>query len=280
MHEADGIIFTQLWHLGRVTSSVFHGLQPVSASAIAASGQVTDYDGTKVPYEVPRALETHEIAESVNEYRIAAKNARDAGFDGVEIHGANGYFIDQFLQSCSNKREDQYGGSLENRFRILREVIEAAKESYPSTRIGVRLSPNGVFNSMGSADNHEAFTYYISELNKLNLAYVHVMDGLGFGFHNLCKQFKLADVRKVYDGTIIGNVGYEKLTAEGAINTGAVDLIAFGRPFIGNPDLPARLLNNWPLVDAAYPSYYSYPDDNPRIGYTDFPAYSPAAEEK
>lgn len=278
VHEANGIIFCQLWHMGRVTNSVFHGLQPVSSSPIAAQGQTTTYELTKVPYEVPRALETSEIATVVEEYRHAAANCKEAGFDGVELHGANGYLLDEFLQSCSNKRDDIYGGSFENRFRIVKEVIEAVKTVYPSTRIGIRLSPNGAFSSMGSADNYDAFMYYLAELNKLNLAYVHVMDGLGFGFHNLCKQLKLADARKVYDGIIIGNVGYDKLTAEGAINTGAADMIAFGRPYIGNPDLPARYQNNWPLTNASHEIYWTYPgfpDADPAVGYSDFPSYTP-----
>ena len=278
VHEANGVIFAQLWHMGRAASSCFHGLQPVSASAIAAQGQVTDYDGTKIPYETPRALETHEIAEVVEEYRKAASNAKDAGFDGVEIHAANGYFLDGFLQSCSNVRTDQYGGSHENRFRIVAEVIEAIQTVFPSSRIGIRLAPNGVFNSMGSADNYEAFQYYMSRLNTYGLGYLHVMDGLGFGFHNLCKQIKLADVRKVYEGVIIGNVGYEKLTAEGALNTGAVDLIAFGRPYISNPDLVERFYNDYPLAEGDYSTYYSYPnfpEGDANIGYTDYPAYVP-----
>jgi len=278
VHEANGIIFCQLWHLGRVTSSVFHGLQPIGPSAIAAEGQVTDYDGSKVKYEVPRALETDEVAGLVEEFRVAAQNALEAGFDGVEIHSANGYVLDQFLQTVSNKREDKYGGSLENRFRVVREVVEAVKTVFPSNRIGIRLAPNGAFNSMGSADNFESFSYFIAELNKLNIGYLHLMDGLAFGFHNLCKQFRLSDARKLFDNTIIGNCGYVKLTAEGAINTGAADLIAFGRDYIGNPDLPSRLQHDYPLTQASYETYYHYPgfpDGDPRVGYSDYPTYTP-----
>ena len=276
VHEADGVIFCQLWHMGRTTGSVFHGIQPVGPSAIAAQGRVTDYDGSKHDYEVPRALELDEIPDVVNQYGIAARNSYEAGFDGVEIHAANGYLIDEFLQSSSNKRTDEYGGSVENRYRILGEVIEACKQYFPSNRIGVRLSPNGVFGSMGSPDNFEAYTEILTRLNKLDLAYVHIMDGLGFGFHNLCQQFKLMDARKVYDGIIIGNVGYTKETAEGAIGTGAVDLIAFGRPYISNPDLPQRFENNWPLTEgdpATFWTYPNFPEGNPNVGYTDYPFY-------
>lgn len=281
VHEAGGAIYCQLWHMGRVTSSVFHGLEPVGPSAIGAVGQVTDYDRNKVPYVVPRALETHEIAGVVEEYRAAAQNAKEAGFDGVEIHGANGYLLDLFLQSCSNVRTDEYGGSFENRFRIVAQVIEAILTVFPASRVGIRLAPNGSFSSMGSEDNFEAFTYYVSRLNKYNLGFVHIMDGLGFGFHNKCKQFKLADARKVFDNTIIGNVGYEKLTAEGAINTGAADLIAFGRPWISNPDLVERYKNNWPLAPADHATWWMYPtfpEGDPSVGYSDFPVYTP--EEK
>ena len=281
VHEAGGAIYCQLWHMGRVTSSVFHGLEPVGPSAIAAEGQVTDYDRNKIPYVVPRPLEVHEIANAVEEYRAAAQNAKEAGFDGVEIHGANGYFLDSFLQSCSNVRTDDYGGSFENRFRIVAQVVEAVLTVFPASRVGIRLSPNGSFSSMGSADNFEAYTYYVSRLNKYNLGFVHIMDGLGFGFHNKCKQFKLADARKVFDNTIIGNVGYEKLTAEGALNTGAADLIAFGRPWISNPDLVERYKNDWPLAPADHATWWMYPtfpEGDPSVGYSDFPVYTP--EEK
>eukprot|EP00600_Ochromonadales_sp_CCMP1393_P004432 CAMPEP_0174962598 /NCGR_PEP_ID=MMETSP0004_2-20121128/4868_1 /TAXON_ID=420556 /ORGANISM="Ochromonas sp., Strain CCMP1393" /LENGTH=377 /DNA_ID=CAMNT_0016211139 /DNA_START=27 /DNA_END=1160 /DNA_ORIENTATION=- len=275
--DAKNIIYLQLWHMGRTTHSCFHGLQPVSASDVAAEGQVTDYDLSKKKYEVPRPLEVSEIPGIVEEYRHAASLAKEAGMDGVEVHAANGYLLDQFLQSCSNKRTDDYGGSVENRFRLLKEVLEAVKTVFPSTRIGVRLSPNGAFNTMGSEDNWELFTYVISELNKLNLAYVHVMDGLGFGFHAKCKQMKLADVRKLFDGVIIGNCGYEKLTAEGAINTGAADMIAFGRPYIANPDLPARFANDWPLAEGNMETWWMYPgfpEGDPNVGYTDYPEHS------
>lgn len=277
VHEAGGKIFCQLWHMGRVASSCFHGLQPISASEIPAVGQVTDYDLTKHPYEVPHAATIEEIKEIVNEYRVAAANALEAGFDGVEIHAANGYLLDQFLQSISNTRQDTYGGSIQNRFQLLREVVEACLESFPSHRVAVRLSPNGAFNSMGSADNFEAFSYYISELEKFKLGYLHVMDGLGFGFHNKCPQMRLADVRKIYQGVIMGNCGYDKLTAEGALNTGAVDIIAFGRPFISNPDLVERFANDWQLAPAApfsvYYSFPNFPDGDGTVGYSDFPTY-------
>jgi N-ethylmaleimide reductase len=284
VHKADGVIFCQLWHMGRVTSSAFHDIKPIGASPIAAKGQVTLYDGSKVPYEVPRPLELSEMKDVVEEYRVAAQNAKEAGFDGVEIHGANGYLLDIFLQSVSNHRSDKYGGSFENRFRLMGEVIEGVGTVFPSNRIGVRLSPNGNFGSMGSPDNYEAFTYYISQLNKFDLAYLHMLDGLGFGWHELCKQVKLADARKHYDGVIIGNVGYEKLTAEGAINSGGADMIAFGRPYISNPDLVERFANDWPLAPPADQKYWwwydNFPDGDASKGYTDFPTYKEAQGKK
>jgi N-ethylmaleimide reductase len=278
VHDANGAIFCQLWHMGRAASTVFHGLQPLAPSAIAAEGQVTDYDGSKHKYETPRAVELSEIPAILEEYRVASRNAKEAGFDGIEIHGANGYFVDTFLQSSTNTRTDAYGGSFENRFRLLGEIIDVCKENFPSGRIGVRLSPNGAFNSMGSEDNFDAFQAYLSMLNERDLAYVHVIDGLGFGFHNKCKQLKLSDARKVYDGVIIGNCGYTRDTAEGAIGTGAVDMIAFGRPYIANPDLPQRFENNWPLAEGDHTTYWSYPnfpDGDASVGYTDYPVYTP-----
>jgi N-ethylmaleimide reductase len=267
-----------LWHMGRKAHSMFHGLQPIAASAIATTaGLVTGYDNIKYPFEVPRPMELHEVDEVLNEFRNAARNAKEAGFDGVEIHSANGYLLDTFLQSCSNQRTDRYGGSFENRFRLLKEVIQVIKESFPSERIGVRLSPNGATGTMGSADNFEAFMYYVAELEKENLAYVHVMDGLGFGFHEKCAQVTLADVRKVYTGRIMGNVGYTKESAEEAITSGSADFIAFGRPFIGNPDLPARLQNGWPIAESDPTTWWTYPgfpDGDVNVGYTDYCSYT------
>lgn len=216
----------QLWHMGRQSHSSHQpgGQQIVSASAIACPGDVTTASGEKSPYEVPRPLETEEIAGVVQDYKKAAQFCKDAGFDFVEIHGANGYLIDQFLQSCTNKRTDRYGGSFENRFRILDEVVTAIKEVYPSEAIGVRLAPNGGFAGMGSEDNAAAFVYYAAELAKHNLGFLHVMDGVGFGQHSF-KLLTLSDIRKVYDGVIMANVGYTKETADGVIRSGAADMV-------------------------------------------------------
>jgi N-ethylmaleimide reductase len=188
----------------------------------------------------------------------------------VEIHGANGYLIDQFLQSRTNHRADRYGGSVEQRFQFLREIVQAVLTVWPQERVGVRLSPNGVFNDMGSPDYRETFLYAATELGRLGVGYLHVMDGLAFGFHQLGEPMTLADFRRVYRGTLMGNCGYVQATAEAAIARGDADLIAFGRPYISNPDLAERFAHDWPLAPEAPMSAWYTPSQQ---GYVDFPAY-------
>ena len=210
-------------------------------------------------HEIPRALETVEIPKIVEDYRQAAERALTAGFDGVEIHSANGYLLDQFLQSKTNHRTDVYGGSIENRYRFLGEVVDAVTSVLPMNRVAVRIAPNGGFNDMGSPDYHEQFTYVASQLDTYGLAYLHVMDGTGFGFHELGEPMTLRDFRNVFHGPLMGNVGYTEATAEAAIASGNADLIAFGRPFISNPDLVRRFANDWPLAEPADMStWYSF----------------------
>jgi N-ethylmaleimide reductase len=225
----------------------------------------------KQPTEVPRALETSEIPRVVEDYRRAAERAKQAGFDGVELHAANGYLIDQFLQSKTNHRTDKYGGSVENRYRFLKEVIEAVASVWPAHRVGVHLSPNGPFNDMGSPDYREQFTFVASQLDRFGLAYLHFVDGLAFGFHKLGEPMTLAEFRKVFHGPLMGNCGYTKETAEQAINAGHADLISFGRPFISNPDLVERFRNAWPLAELAPMADWYSPTG--AKGYTDFPGY-------
>ena len=220
--------------------------------------------------ESPRALTADEIKVTVNDYRIAALNAKKAGFSGVEVHSANGYLINQFLDSKTNLRTDNYGGSLKNRYRFLQEVMEAVLEIWPSKRIGVRLSPNGVFNDMGSPDFRKTFIHTIKKLKKFNLAYVHIMDGLDFGFHEKGEPMTLAEFRVEYDGIIMGNCGYTKEEAEKRLTAGHADLAAFGRPFITNPDLPERFKNNWPLAPFEDMSLWYTPGAE---GYTDYRPY-------
>jgi N-ethylmaleimide reductase len=264
-------IFLQLWHCGRASHSDFHGgALPVSASAVKLNG-----DGLRTPlgkkdYETPRALTVDEIKATVTDYRAAAVNAKEAGFSGIEVHSANGYLLNQFLDSKTNLRTDHYGGSLENKYRFLKEVMAAVLEVWPSKRVGVRLSPNGVFNDMGSHDFRETYLHTIKELNRLELAYVHIMDGLAFGFHKQGEPMTLAEFRANYDGVIVGNCGYTKETAQERISAGHADLAAFGRPFITNPDLPERFKNNWPLNPADDMSLWYTPGAE---GYTDYEPY-------
>lgn len=275
VHAKGTPIFLQLWHCGRASHSSFHadGQAPVAPSAIKLNGDYIHTPNGKEPYETPRALETAEVAAIVEDYRRAAERAKAAGFDGVEIHSANGYLIDTFLQSKTNQRTDQYGGSLDNRYRFLKEIIEAILMVWPAQQVGVRLSPNGIYNDMGSPDYRETFLYMAQQLNTFGLAYLHLLDGLGFGFHELGEPMILKEFRPVFSGPLIGNCGYTQETAEAAIQAGEADLIAFGRPYISNLDLVERFTNNWPLnPDAAIKDWYSFGPE----GYIDFLFYESA----
>jgi N-ethylmaleimide reductase len=275
VHARGARIFLQLWHMGRASHSDFHGGRPpVSASAVRISGDGIHTPVGKQPYETPRSLETHEVAAVVADYAAAAARARAAGFDGVEIHAANGYLIDQFLQSKTNLRTDDYGGSIEKRCRFLMDVVTAVSKVWPSRRVGVRISPNGVFNDMGSPNYREQFLHAAAALDRLNLGYLHVVDGLAFGFHKLGEPMTLADFRGVFRGPIVGNCGYTLENAEAAVQEGLADLIAFGRPFISNPDLVERFANGWPLAPTASMTDWYSPTG--AKGYTDFPTHRTA----
>jgi N-ethylmaleimide reductase len=274
VHAKGGVIFLQLWHTGRASHSSFHGGKPaVAPSAIKINEPEIHTPTGKQPHEVPRALETAEVPRVVADYRRAALRAKQAGFDGVELHAANGYLIDAFLQSKTNHRTDEYGGSALNRYRFLKEVIEAVTSVWPAYRVGVHLSPNGPYNDMGSPDYREQFTFVAGQLDRFGLAYLHIVDGLAFGFHKLGEPMTLAEFRKVFHGPLMGNCGYTKETAEKAIAAGDADLISFGRPFISNPDLVERFRNDWPLAEPAPMSDWSSPTGGK--GYTDFPAHAP-----
>jgi N-ethylmaleimide reductase len=274
LHSKGTPVFLQLWHCGRASHSSFHGGKPaVSASAIKINGDYLHTPIGKQPSETPRALETAEVATVVADYRRAAERAKAAGFDGVEIHAANGYLINQFLDSKTNQRTDGYGGSVQNRFRFLKEVTEAILTVWPADRVAVRLSPNGNFNDMGAPDFRETFTYAARHLNSYGLAYLHVVDGLAFGFHEQGQPMTLAEFRAVFSGPLMGNCGYTPATAEAAIASGQADLIAFGRPYLSNPDLAERFANGWELNPPADLKVWSAPT---AAGYTDFP-FHPAA---
>jgi N-ethylmaleimide reductase len=275
VHARGARIFLQLWHMGRASHSDFHGGRPpVSASAVRISGDGIHTPVGKQPYETPRSLETHEVAAVVADYAAAAARARAAGFDGVEIHAANGYLIDQFLQSKTNLRTDDYGGSIEKRCRFLMDLVTAVSKVWPSRRVGVRISPNGVFNDMGSPNYREQFLHAAAALDRLDLGYLHVVDGLAFGFHKLGEPMTLADFRGVFRGPIVGNCGYTLENAEAAVQEGLADLIAFGRPFISNPDLVERFANGWPLAPTASMTDWYSPTG--AKGYTDFPTHRTA----
>jgi len=274
VHAQGAPIFIQLWHCGRASHSSFHGGGlPVAPSAVLLQGDLIHTPLGKQAYETPRALAIDEIAAVVEDYRQAAERAKMAGFDGVEIHAANGYLIDEFLQSKTNRREDLYGGTIDKRFRFLKEIVEAVLTVFPAFRVGVRLSPNGSFNDMGSTDYRETFLYVAGQLNRYGLAYLHVMDGLAFGFHGLGEPMSLAEFRGAYQGTLMGNCGYTQESAESRLQDGHADLVAFGRPFISNPDLVERFAHGWPLSPPADMSvwYSSGPQ-----GYADFPLFQTA----
>ncbi len=273
VHAKDTPIFLQLWHCGRASHSSFQpdGLAPYAPSPIAISGDQVHTASGKQDYETPREMSLELIAETVKEYGRAAKLAKEAGFDGVEVHGANGYLIDQFLEAVTNQRNDAYGGSLEKRQRFLKEVLEAVCAEWPSDRVGLRLSPNGRFNGMGEVDYRANFLDTASMLAKYNLCYLHVMDGADFGVPEHGSPMTLDEFRVVYPGLLIGNAGYTQALAEERLAQGSADLIAFGRLLISNPDLAERFEHGWPLAPSPDPSiWYSFDAH----GYTDFPVYS------
>jgi N-ethylmaleimide reductase len=273
VHKKGGHFFLQLWHTGRAGHSSFqaHGELPVAPSAIRSGYEPVHTPIGKQPLETPRALETDEIPGIVEDYRKAAQRAKDAGFDGVEIHGANGYLIDTFLQSKTNHRTDRYGGSLENRYRFLKEIVQAVSIVWTSERVGVKLDANTSYNDMGSPDFRETFLFVAAELAKENLAYLQVVPGVVFGFHNLGEPMHIDEFRQVYPGILMANGGYDKEKAEQVIESRDADLVAFGRPFISNPDLVLRFKNGWPLAEDASPKVWSSFEAE---GYTTFPSHS------
>lgn len=281
VHAAGGAILCQLWHMGRAGHSDVFGTQPVSASAIGLEGEVTVRDGAKKPYEVPRALTVEEVRATVQDYAKAAANAIEAGFDGAQLHAANGYLIDQFLQSASNQRTDEFGGSLENRLRFLREILEATTKLVPKERVWVRFSPNGAFNGMGGADNLETFDAAIRLAAEFKVAGIEVLDGLAFGFHQKTEPYTLARARAVIreanpDGTtaLCGNCGYTLESAERELAAGNADFISFGRPYMSNPDLPERFRDGVALAPPPeYPDWWTKTDAD---GFITFPAATKA----
>ncbi|MDO8459170.1 MAG: alkene reductase [Burkholderiaceae bacterium] len=267
VHERGGLMFAQLQHCGRVShpSMQAHSAVPVAPSALKPDGQAFTYTGAQ-DFVTPRALATEEMPSIVKQFQDAAVRAKQAGFDGIEVHGANGYLIDQFLRDGSNQRTDDYGGSVANRLRLLVEILHAVCAVWPADRVGVRLSPENTFNSMTDSDPLAHFGYFIERLGELNLAFVHVLEGdmmtktTQLDYHQLLGRF---------DGVYIANNGYDLERAKKAVWSRAADLVAFGLPFLANPDLVTRYRNNLPLNEADQASFYGGGAD----GYTDYPVH-------
>lgn len=274
VHSSGGKIFLQLWHTGRSSHPDFHNGQPtVSASAINSGGKVHTYEGLK-DKETPRALELSEIKDTIKDYVTASLNAIEAGFDGVEIHGANGYLIDQFICSGSNQRTDDYGGSIENRCRFGLEVVEAISNAISSDRTAIRLSPSGTFNGMSDDTPVETFSYFIDKLNDYNLAYLHVMEPYAPPGKTYIPQKNYLQDRKVtkyfrniYKGSLITNSGFTIDEANAYISNEIVDMVAFGKLLISNPDLVNRIEKSSDLNDWDVKTFYSGGEN----GYIDYP---------
>ncbi|MBD2251314.1 alkene reductase [Nostoc parmelioides] len=268
VHSAGGRIFLQLWHTGRIShpSLQLDGGLPVAPSAIAPAGNVSTYTGSQ-PFVTPRALETEEIPGVVEQFRQGAKNALEAGFDGVEIHGAFGYLIDQFLQDGANQRTDDYGGSIENRARFLLEVTEAVCSVWGANRVGIKLSPSNTFNDIHDTDPKALFSYAITALNSFDLGYLHLMEASAADIRHGGKAIPVADFRPFYSGTLIANGGYNREKGDAAIAKGDADLVSFGVLFLANPDLPERLRLNTALNQADRSTFYGGDEK----GYTDYP---------
>ena len=282
VHAKGAFIFLQLWHVGRVSHSSFQpeGQLPVAPSPVAISEEFKTLtaDGKIVPYETPRALETDEIPAIVESYKQAARNALAAGFDGVEVHGANGYLIEQFLQSRSNLRTDRYGGSIANRVRFLLEVTKAVVEVWGANRVGVRLSPYGIANGSGEAEPMPLYSYAIEQLNPLGLAYLHFIEPRSSGAGRAEVNWQgvpsaMVLYRPLWKGVLITAGGFTGEAAEAAIAEGHADAIAFGRIFISNPDLPLRLRHGYPLTPYNRKTFYGGDVE----GYTDYPFYDAMA---
>ena len=270
VHGAGGHIYLQLWHVGRVSHSKYHGGKlPVAPSAVKLEGNIMypdfSYTGTD---ETPRALTLKEIPEVVEQYRVAAENAKRAGFDGVEIHAANGYLIEQFLRTGTNKRNDEYGGSVENRTRFLKEVTEAVLTVWDADRVGVRLSPNNAEGSRGDTNPVETYSHAAKLLNAYKLAYLHVVEAeVG-----TIKASEL--LRDSYDGVFMVTGGLDKDSGEKLLQENQADLIGYGKLYIANPDLPKRFAQDAPLTEWDNATFFGGGEE----GYTDYPTLAEEAQ--
>lgn len=276
VHQAGGKLFMQIWHVGRISHS---SLQPDAGAPEGPTDELSSdtvcfaFDDEGNPGNVstsqPVAIDGGGIQRIKDEFVQAALNARQAGLDGVEIHGANGYLFDEFLNSITNTRQDEYGGSIENRCRFLLEVVDSVSDAIGAERTGVRISPNGRFNDIPEDPEMEAtFTFLSHELNKRDIAFLHINDQGTFGLPSIPEGL-IPKIRDVFSGTIILCGGYDAERAKNAIDQGIADLVAFGVPFIANPDLPARLEQGWLLNEPDRETFYGGAEQ----GYTDYPYY-------
>jgi len=264
VHAKGGKIVLQIWHGGRTCHPALNnGKTPVAPSAIAVEDEVHTPEG-KLPYTVPHALTLEEIPEIIEGFKQAAINAKTAGFDGVEVHGANGYLLDQFLRDGSNQRTDSYGGSIENRARLLLEVLTSVTEVWGSERVGLRISPVNSYNSMIDSDPVELTKWLSERLNDFNLAYLHVMRSDFFGVQ---QQDVISVAEEIYQGNLMGNMGYDASEAEAVIAKGKQAAVAFGVIYLANPDLPERFKAGAELNDANPDTFYTPGAE----GYTDYP---------
>jgi N-ethylmaleimide reductase len=274
VHERGGRIFIQLWHVGRISHTTLQpgGGKPVGPSPIRAKGK-TFVNGTFTEISEPRALERSEIPGIIDAFRRAAANANEAGFDGVELHGANGYLLDQFAKDGANKRTDAYGGSIENRARLLLEVSQAVVAEAGAERTGIRISPVTPANDISDSNPQALFDYIVDQLNALRLTYLHVIEGATGGPRDFA-PFDYASLRRRFAGAYVANNGYDVALATKVLEEGAADLIAFGKPFISNPDLVERLRRGAPLNEWDKTTFYG----GGAKGYTDYPALGETAE--
>jgi N-ethylmaleimide reductase len=280
VHAKGGFIFNQIWHVGRISHSSLQpdGALPVAPSAVRPAGDHTDASGQSVPFETPRALEEKELAGLVRDFVTAARNAQEAGFDGVEVHGANGYLLDQFLRNGSNKRTDRYGGSVENRARLLLEVVDGVTAALGAQRVGVRLSPWNGFNDMSESDGWALWDYLASEFNKRDLAYLHVVEPRADFTTDLPPDANAPDAaahfKSIFTGPLISTGGYVAETARAAVTDARADAIAFGRPFISNPDLPERVRIGATMTRHDRATFYG----GDHRGYTDYASLENASQ--
>jgi N-ethylmaleimide reductase len=272
VHERGGRIFIQIWHVGRVShiSLQPHNGAPVAPSAIRAKGK-TFVNGTFTEISEPRALALSEIPGIIEEFRRGAANAMEAGFDGIEIHGANGYLLDQFAKDGTNKRTDEYGGGIENRARLMLEVSRVAAAEAGADRTGIRIAPVTPANDVSDSNPQPLFDYIVEQLNALKLAYIHVIEGATGGPRDIA-PFDYASLRRRFKGAYVANNGYDFELADKVLEAGAADLIAFGKPFISNPDLVERLKAGAPLNEWDKTTFYG----GDAKGYTDYPTLKAA----